>query len=228
MSDLSSKHVLLLRRFGTVAGRLRFTGLLALILIALQRSSGRLHTTRAMMRTFGINWHTLATAQWWRLITDVLIQGQPGLRWSILIPFLWVGVSEWHLGWRRTGTAFFVTDLMSTVPTLVVLHLASAHRTWSLQQANRFDGGSSAAIYGTLATFCASRRGPNSWIAPALLVQSMVTIWLTNRRLFDIQHLVAIGVGLVIGLVFFREPVAAIADRELTEASAPADFSTAS
>jgi len=28
--------------------------------------------------------------------------------------------------------------------------------------------------------------------------------------------------------VFFREPVAAIADRELTEASAPADFSTAS
>jgi hypothetical protein len=36
----------------------------------------------------------------------------------------------------------------------------------------------------------------------------MVTIWLTNRRLFDVQHLIAIGVGLVIGFVFFREPVA--------------------
>jgi hypothetical protein len=156
------------------------------------------------MQILGINWHTLATAQWWRLITDTLVQGRPGLRWSILIPFMWVGVAEWHLGWRRTGAAFFVTDWLSTVPTLLVLHVASSHSAWSLQQAVRFDGGSSAAIYGTLATFCASRRGPNSWIAPTLLVQSMVTIWLTNHRLFDIQHLVSIGVGLVMGFVFFR------------------------
>jgi len=57
----------------------------------------------------------------------------------------------------------------------------------------------------------------------------MVTIWLTNRRLFDVQHLIAIGVGLVIGFVFFREPVAVeFRDEELTEASAPAaGYSTA-
>ena len=229
MNGSAPRPTVALRRFGSAAGRLRFTGSLALILIGLQRSSSELRTTRAMMRTFGINWHTLATAEWWRLITDVLVQGQPGLRWSILIPFLWVGISEWHLGWRRTGTAFFVTDLMCTVPTLVVLHLASAHSTWSLQQATRYDGGSSAAIYGTLAAFCASRRGPNSWIAPALLVQSMVTIWLTNRRLFDVQHLIAIGVGLAIGFVFFREPTEVeVRNEELTEASASAGYSTAS
>ena len=195
------------RRSAFVAiGRLRFTGSLALVLLTLQRWPGGARTTNEMMRRFGINWHSLATAQWWRLMTNVLVQGRPGLRWSILIPFLWVAVSEWHLGWQRTAVSFFVSDMLSTVPTLVALHLASAHSTWALGEANAFDGGSSAAIYGTLAVFCASRRGRNSWIAPTLLVQTMVTIWLTNHRLFDVQHLLAIAAGLIIGYVFFREP----------------------
>jgi len=227
MNDWLAQRPLAVWRFGTMAlSRLRLSVSLAVILMALQRWSRDKHTTREMTRTFGINWHTLATAQWWRLITDVLIQGQPGLRWSILIPFLWVAVAEWHLGWWRTGTAFFVTDLVSTISTLVVLHIASAHSAWALQQATRFDSGSSAAIYGTLAMFCASRRGPNSWIAPTLLVQTMVTIWLTNHRLFDVQHLIAIGAGLFIGFVFFREPAATpVADDPRTEPVAVTSYS---
>jgi hypothetical protein len=189
-----------------VIARLRFSLLLAAVVIALQLLPGGAKANATAVRRLGINWHTFAAGQIWRLVTDVLIQGRPGLRWSILIPFLWVGVAEWHLGWRLTATAYFVTDWLSTVPTLVVLRLASAHSQWSALQITRFDCGSSAAIYGTLATFCASRRGPNAWIGPVLLVQTMVTIWLTNRRLFDVQHLVSIGVGLAIGFIAVRTP----------------------
>jgi hypothetical protein len=187
-------------------GRLRFSLLLGAVVVALQLLPGGATANANAVRWLGINWHTFASGQIWRLVTDVLIQGRPGLRWSILIPFLWVGVAEWHIGWRLTAIAYFVTDWLSTVPTLIVLRLASTHSQWSAQQIARFDSGSSAAIYGTLATFCASRRGPNAWIGPVLLVQTMVTIWLTNRRLFDVQHLVSIGVGLLLGFFAARAP----------------------
>lgn len=186
----------------SVAARLRFTLALTGALIALQGLPGGGRMNRKVVTAFGITWHTLSTGQLWRLVTDVLVQGHPGLRWSILIPFLWVGIAEWHLGWRRTAFAFFVTDWVSTVSTLIALRIASAHSLWSARQMSIFDSGSSAAIYGTLAAFCASRRGPNSWIASVLLVQSMVTIWITNHRLFDVQHLISIAVGLVLGVGF--------------------------
>lgn len=184
-----------------VVGRLRFSLLLGTVVLALQLLLGAPRSHRDAVRSLGINWTSFASGQLWRLVTDVLVQDRPGLRWSILVPFLWVGVAEWHLGWRVTAAAYFVTDGLSTVPTLIVLRIASAKSTWSAEQISRFDCGSSAAIYGTLAAFCASRRGPNAWIGPVLLVQTMTTIWLTNHRLFDVQHLVSIGVGLVIGLV---------------------------
>ena len=78
--------------------RLRLTLSLAIVLVTLQRWPGGAKSANARMRMLGINWHTLATAQWWRLVTDVLVHGRPGLRWSILIPFVWVGAAEWHLG----------------------------------------------------------------------------------------------------------------------------------
>jgi hypothetical protein len=196
-----------LRIAQALVGRLRFTLLLTSVLLLFQKLPGGSRSNANEVRTFGINWHTFATGQWWRLITDVLVQGRPGLRWSILIPFLWVGVAEWHLGWRRTAIAYFVTDWLSTVPTLIALRVASTHSHWSAQQIAIFDSGSSSAIYGTLAAFCASRRGPNSWIAPVLLVQTMITVWLTNHRLFDVQHLVSIAVGLVLGVAWFRQEV---------------------
>ena len=189
--------------------RLRFSLLIGAVVLSLQMMPGGTKTNADAVRALGINWHTFTTGQLWRLVTDILIEGRPGLRWSILIPFLWVGVAEWHLGWRTTAISFFVTDWLSTVPTLVVLRLASTHSLWSAQQIARFDSGSSSAIYGTLAVFCASRRGPNAWIAPVLLVQTMVTIWLTNHRLFDVQHLLSIAVGLLLGIAAGRTPTKA-------------------
>lgn len=216
MGETSVRRV---TRFGkagrTAPGRLRFTVLIAGVLLVLQALPGGPRSNK--VRALGINWHTFATGQMWRLITDVLVQARPGLRWSILVPFLWVGVAEWHLEWRRTAIAFFVTDWVSTVSTLIVLRLTSAHSHWSARQITIFDCGSSAAIYGTLAAYCASRRGPNSWIAPVLLVQTMVTIWLTNHRLFDVQHLVSIGAGLVLGWVAYRPQDQAASAHQATE-----------
>lgn len=181
--------------------RLRFTLLIGAVVLALQFSFSGTRIHGRAVRALGTNWHTLATGHVWRLVTGVLTQDQPGVRWSILIPFLWVGVAEWSLGWRRTAMAFFLCDWLSTVPVLVVLRVAASHSLWAAQQIVRFDCGSSSAIFGTLAAFCASRRGPNAWVAPVLLAQTMVTIWLTNHRLSDVQHLAAIAVGLMLGLV---------------------------
>jgi hypothetical protein len=211
MSEVSILRADAILRTGrTVPGRLRFTLLLSGVLLLLQGLPGGARVNTKLVRAFGITWHTFATGQLWRLVTDVLVQGKPGLRWSILIPFIWVGIAEWHLGWRRTAIAFFVTDWVSTVSTLIVLRTVLVHSHWAARQIAIFDTGSSAAIYGTLAAFCASRRGPNSWIAPVLLVQTMVTIWLTNHRLFDVQHLISITVGLVLGVAVYRRDPAGV------------------
>jgi hypothetical protein len=192
------------RRAAQLISRLRFTLLIGVVVLAIQLSLSSPSTHARAVRALGTNWHTLASGRVWRLVTGVLTEDQPGVRWSILIPFFWVGVAEWYLGWRRTAIVFFVSDWLSTIPVLVVLRLASTHSVWSAQEIAQFDCGSSSAIFGTLAAFCATRRGPNAWIAPAILVQSMITIWLTNHRLSDVQHLVAIGIGLALGLMMRR------------------------
>ena len=184
--------------------RLPFTLMIGAVVLGVQLSSaGRTSHARAV-RWLGTNWHTLATGQVWRLVTGVLTEDKAGLRLSILVPFVWVGIAEWHLGWRRTAVAYFVTDSLSTVSVLVVLRLASTHSLWSAQQIARFDCGSSAAIYGTLALYCASRIGPNAWLASVILVQMAVTMLLTDHRVQDIQHVVAISLSLVLGLAFRR------------------------
>ena len=180
--------------------RLRFTILVGAVVLAIQLALADPTTHTKALRRLGTNWHTLTSGQLWRLVTGILTEDQPGLRWSILIPFIWVGVAEWHLGWRHVAIIFVISDWLSTVPVLVVLRLAATHSAWSAQEIARFDCGSSSAIFGTLAAFCASRRGPNAWLAPVLLVQTMGTIWLTNHRLSDVQHLVAIAIVLLCGL----------------------------
>ncbi|MEP7203755.1 MAG: hypothetical protein ABI894_14160 [Ilumatobacteraceae bacterium] len=185
-----------------VLGRLRFTLALAAVLVTTQLVLHDRVLHHRMVGWFGTRWQLLLHGQVWRLATAVLVEDQPGIRWSIMVPFLWVGVAEWHLGWRRTGLVFFLTDWLSTVPVLIVLRIASAHSVWSATELARLDVGTSSAIYGTLAAFCASRRGSNAWLAPTIVMQSLITIWLTNRRLFDIQHLVAAGVGIGFGLWF--------------------------
>jgi hypothetical protein len=184
--------------------RLRFTVAIGSVVLALQIALRDPARHARGVRALGTNWATLTSGEVWRLVTGVLTQDQPWLRWSILLPFAWVGIAEWHLGWRMTALSFFVCDLVSTIGTLVVLRIAAPHSEWATEQITRFDCGSSAAIYGTLAAFCASRRGPNAWIAPVLLVQSMVTIWLVDRRLSDVQHLIAVAVGLLLGVAFGR------------------------
>jgi hypothetical protein len=189
--------------------RLRFTLLVGAVVLAIQLALADPATHARALRHLGTNWHTLATGHIWRLVTGALTEDKPGVRWAILIPFIWVGVAEWYLGWRRTAVVFFVSDWLSTVSILMVLRLASTHSLWSAQEIARFDCGSSAAIFGTVAAFCASRRGPNAWIAPVILVQTMSTIWLTNHRLSDVQHLVAIAIGLGYGVLLRqRSPVA--------------------
>ena len=121
------------------------------------------------------------------------------MRWSILIPFIWVGVAEWYLGWRRTSVVFSPLRMVQHDPCPDrAARCVRPQRVVGAVEIVRFDCGSSSAIFrNRCCVFCASRSGgPNWWIAPALLVQSMVTIWLTNHRLSDVQHLVAIGVGL--------------------------------
>jgi hypothetical protein len=187
-----------------VIARLRFTLLIGAVALGIQLTLADPAVHARAVKTLGTNWHTLATGQLWRLVTGVLTEDKPGLRWSILFPFVWVGVAEWSLGWRRTAVVFFISDWLSTVPVLIVLRLASTHSLWSAQEILTFDCGSSSAIFGVIAAFCATRRGPNAWIAPVLLVQMMITMLLTDHRLADVQHLVAIGIGLVLGLVIRR------------------------
>ncbi len=192
-----------------VLGRLRFTLAVACVLIAAQLFSHDRAQNRQMIGWFGTTWNLLLHGEVWRLATAVLVEDQPGIRWSIMVPFLWVGVAEWHLGWRRIGLVFFLTDWLSTVPVLIGLRIASSHSAWSAGELARLDVGTSSAIYGTLAAFCASRRGTNAWLAPTIVMQSLITIWLTNRRLFDVQHVLAASVGIGCGLWFARSSAVA-------------------
>ena len=197
----------MIRVVGRVVARLRFTIAIAMILVATQLIAADQAMHRRLVRDLGTTWNLLVGGQVWRLATAVMVEDQPGIRWSIIVPFIWVGVAEWYFGWRRTCTVFFLTDWLSTIVILVVLRIAANHSSWSAAEIAMLDCGTSAAIYGTIAAFCASRRGPNAWIGPTLVVQSLVTIWLTNRRLFDVEHLGAAAVGICFGLWFGTHPV---------------------
>lgn len=186
--------------------RLRFTLLIGTVVVGLQVLSRDAARHRRLVRAMGLNWPNLAAGRVWRLATGLLVEDQVGLRWSILVPFLWVGVAEWFLGWRRTALTFFATDWVSSVIVLVGLRIHAPHSAWSARELIRLDTGTSAAIYGTLAALCASRRGDQRWLSTLVLTQGMFTIWLTNRRLFDVQHLLAIAVGIALGVWFGRRP----------------------
>jgi hypothetical protein len=176
------------------------------MLLAIQFSTAGAVAHRRAIRELGVNWPALADGQFWRLLTNVLVEDKPGMRLSILLPFVWVPVAELWLGWRRTAIAFFGADVVASSIAFVGLRIASTRSAWAAAEMVRLDCGTSAAIYGVLAAFAASRRGANWWIPPVLVAQLVVSLWLTTHKLGDAEHVLAATVGLALGLWWRGRP----------------------
>lgn len=193
------------RRMVQVARRYPFsTALIGVELWLMTVTSVDTDLERFLLRHFGLSWTSLARFQWWRLVTAALVEPRGGFVWGNVFLVGLVPLVEWRLGSRRTITGFFLGDWLSTVPVLAVLRLAGALGSGAaLTAAFKHDAGPSAAAYAVLAAVVVSI--PNRRLRVLTLGVVLLSILVplaVYTRLFDVQHLVAAGVGVVMGRIW--------------------------
>lgn len=157
---------------------------------------------RFLLTRFGLNWPDLVHGQVWRIVTSVLIPPRAGLVPGDLALMCAVPILEWRLRSRRTVTVFFLGDWISSLPALAVLRmLAPFGNTAATVAVAKHDAGLSAGAYALLTMFALSLpggslpRGRTRTVVITLVVTSVIGPLVWYRRLFDLQHLVAVGAG---------------------------------
>jgi phosphatidylglycerol lysyltransferase len=181
--------------------RLPFTASLAAIVGALQimtlvdrDSDDGLHAT------YTYNWSDLADRhQYYRTFTAIFIEQGHGVRLGILSMLPMVAGAEYLLRPFKTVLVFFLGDLCSSIPILVILRLAA---TTGSEPARRSiairDGGTSSAMFAVImaAALSISDRKLRQ-IAFAALVAYLLLSAVIYQRLFDFQHIGASIVGML-------------------------------
>jgi lysylphosphatidylglycerol synthetase-like protein (DUF2156 family) len=156
---------------------------------------------RFLLRTFGASWPSVAHLEWWRLATATIIEPRAGFVWSNLLLVGLVPLAEWRLRSRRAVAGFFLGDWLSTVPILAALRILGALGSGpALAAALSHDAGPSSGAYALLATLAVTVRArrPRA-LALAVVFGSVGVPLVVYTRLFDLQHLVAAGVGTALG-----------------------------
>lgn len=184
--------------------RLPFTVAVSVVLVTLQVVTQLDRDSYDGLRSaLTYNWVDI-THHWQlhRLVTAIFVQDGHGIRFGILTLIPLLAGSEYVLRSKRTIAAFFMGDLISSVTILLVLRLAAAQGSHvAAHNLVERDGGTSSAMFAAIAaaTFGLPATGKtmNRWRRSAIWA---LTIFLFANailfhRLFDVQHLVAAGVG---------------------------------
>lgn len=156
---------------------------------------------RFLLRHFGLSWPDLVHGQWWRVATSTVIEPRGGVIVSNLVLIGVVAAAEWRFGSRRTVAGFFLGDWLSTLPILAVLRLlGAAGSTAALAAATTHDAGPSSAAYalsGIVVCSIPDRR--LRAVAVSAVLASLMWPLVRDTRLFEVQHLVALMVGVALG-----------------------------
>jgi hypothetical protein len=140
----------------------------------------------------GVAWPDVVSGRLWRLVSNLLVQPDPGL--SPVAHLVALGVAERRLGSRRALLLLLGGDWLSTLPVLVAVRAAGATRLSDQRDAGLSAGG--AALVGGLAAVAppARLRAP----ATAGFLLALAVAAARRRQLADVQHLAAGAVGVAL------------------------------
>ncbi len=190
--------------------RLPFTSALAAVVGALQIVTLVDRDAYAGLHaTYTYNWADLVNHhQFYRAFTAIFIEEGHGIRLGILSMLPMVAASEYVLRPRRTMLVFFVGDLCSSIPILLILRLAAATGSEPASQSIAVrDGGTSSAMFAviTAAALSLSDRRLRR-IATAAIGTYLLLVAGLYQRLFDFQHIGAALVGVICWWMLVQRP----------------------
>lgn len=129
--------------------------LAALWLMAATAGDPAFHAT--LVDRFALSWPDITGVRWWRIPLSALVQEDVGIRWSIIALFAAPFLAESRLRWRLTLLVFFVSDALSSVPTLGAMQaLAAAGWSGASELAAEPNLGSSSGLVGLLGAWIVS------------------------------------------------------------------------
>lgn len=198
------------RTLGRGARRVPFTLGLAALIVACALGSGAWRRSLAgsdLLATVGYGWPALRAGRLWTFVAGVPFALYPWMFLTILwIVAIFVAPYEYLAGTARAALVFAGAHLAAALgAALLVAALAAAGGpAWLAAMAEELDVGASAGAYGCVAalTLLLPRRARLAAVVALLLF--LAGQLALSRRIWDIEHLLAVPLGLGLGLASRR------------------------
>ncbi len=195
------------RRLAALPRRVPFTSCVVLVMLALGVVTGTLWDAlepRPLFTSVAYGLPAFEQAQWWTVVTGALFALQPVQYVAVAGGFaILAGFAEFRLSTRRAAVAAIVTQAAAVLLAAGLLWLLTrtTEWAWAIRIADDRDVGFSAGALGALAASTAVLRAP--WRARLRLAVAAyaVLMFLYVGVLWDLEHLIGVGVGLALGPV---------------------------
>lgn len=199
-------------RVGTLLRRVPFTLAVVAVMLVLGLVTGTLWSSldgRPLFDTVAYGLPAFQDGQWWTVVTGALFALTPVQYVAVAGGFaVLVGASELLLGTRRTALAACVLQAAAVLLAALILLALSSWTSWdwAIRLADDRDVGFSAGAMGALAA--ASAVVPRPWRARLRLLLGVyaVLMFLYVGVLWDLEHLIGVGLGLAFGPLIAGRP----------------------
>ena len=140
---------------------------------------------------------------WWTVVPGAFFAQEPLQYLPILLGLaLFGGFAEWRLGTARAAAALIVCHVVAVVGTALLLRLTRDHGyQWPTDLARQRDAGASAAFLGAAAAASVTLSPPWRGRLRAGLAAYVLLFVIHVGALADLEHVVAVGAGLLLGPV---------------------------
>ncbi len=149
--------------------------------------------------TYGLP--ALEDGAWWTTFTGMFFAIQPYQHIPILLGLVvFGGFAEWRLGWARAGLALLICHTAAVLGSALLLWATRNHGyVWTTGLSQVRDAGPSAGFLGAAAAASVTLRPPWRGRLRAALVVYVVLFVVYMGALADLEHVIGVAVGLVLG-----------------------------
>ncbi|QIK63138.1 DUF2156 domain-containing protein [Leucobacter viscericola] len=205
----------------TVVRRTPFTITLVVALLAVGITTGTLLSPAADKPWFqdvATGLPSFAEGRWWTILTSPFFVDHP-VGYLILAPLVigGVGWAEWQFGWLRTLGLFVVGHIVGILGAAgIVALIVPTGWPWAIRLSEAYDVGPSCGAFFALVFAIATLPAPWRLRGRVIILVWTIISVLYLGRIYDLEHAVAMAVGLVASgwLPAFRHPAGRPSERE--------------
>lgn len=188
------------------------------LLVAVGVASGAMWSSAEgarVVRDVGYGLPAFEAGRWWTLLTGTLFAGDPRGYLPVLISLaLLGGFAEWRYGRARALAAAGLCQIVAVVTAAAILAATRAWGwTWAESLAHSLDVGPSAGVVGAAAAATATLSPPwRGRLRASLLIWAALSLVYVGS-LPDVEHAIALLLGLVAGPLLLARPPALVLRR---------------